>query len=126
MLVVVNGDTMAGYGVKEMPREFISRQVAQLTARITAEKIACIWIGPSWGTEGGPFFKTYARVKELSDYLATIVSPCQYVDSLQLSKPGEWPTFDGVHYNTLGYQKWGAALTQVLIQDAASHAVTKR
>jgi hypothetical protein len=125
VLVVEIGDPMAGYNLKVMPRANIADNVSELTTRIKATHLPCVWIGPGWGTEGGPYFKTFARVKELSDYLKTIVSPCQYIDSLQLSKPGEWPTFDGQHYTSVGYQKWGAALAQVIEQNVTLRAMVK-
>lgn len=125
VIVVEIGDPMAGYNLKEFPKATVTENVTQLTARIKASNLPCLWIGPSWGTEGGPYFKTFARVKELSDHLKTIVSPCQYIDSLTLSQPGEWATFDGQHHNSVGYQKWGQALEQVIVQNATIRALVK-
>ena len=125
VVVVGIGDTMAGYNQREMPRQWIEQNVQELTARIKAHNLPCLWIGPGWGTEGGPYSKTYARVKELSDFLAATVTPCTYVDSLALSKPGEWPTFDGQHYTGVGYQKWGAALTQAIAQTATVRGLAR-
>jgi hypothetical protein len=113
-VIVGLGDTMGGYSQKEMPTDWIASQVSSLTARLTADNVPCLWLGPGWGTEGGPYFKTFARTRQLSDYLATVVSPCHYVDSTTLSKPGEWPTFDGQHYTAFGYQKWGEVLSQAI------------
>ena len=74
LVVVEMGDTLAGYGAApELPRDFIARQVGDLLQPIKADKVGCIWIGPPWGTEGGAYKKTLARVKALSDYLAQIV-----------------------------------------------------
>jgi hypothetical protein len=126
LLIVEIGDALAGYGDKEMRRGYIAEQVALLTDKVRAAHVACIWIGPSWGTEGGPFFKTFARVKEFSDYLATVVGPCQYVDSLTLSKPGEWATFDGQHYTVPGYQKWGLALSGAIVNTVTVKALVKK
>jgi hypothetical protein len=126
LIVVEIGDALAGYGDRELRRGYVSEQVALLTDRIKAHHLPCVWIGPGWGTEGGPYFKTFARVKEYSDYLATQVAPCEYIDSLTLSKPGEWPTFDGQHYTVPGYQKWGAALSTVILQSATVKGLAKK
>ena len=115
LIIVGAGDTMAGYAQPALPTYYIDQEVGALTRQLRAANIPCVWIGPGWGTEGGPFFKTYARVHEMSDYLATRVEPCRYIDSLQLAKPGEWTTFDGQHYTAAGYQKWGAALDEALV-----------
>ena len=126
VVVIGIGDTMGGYNQREMPRPWIQENVEELTARVAAHHLPCVWIGPGWGTEGGPYFKTYARAKELSDFLSTAVAPCAYVDSLALSKPGEWPTFDGQHYTAVGYQRWGAALAQAITQTPAVQGLAHR
>ena len=118
VVVVGIGDTMAAYNQKDFPVDWIKSQVTSLTSRIAAQNVACLWVGPGWGTEGGPYFKTFERVKQLSDLLSTIVAPCTYINSLDLSKPGEWGTFDGQHYTAVGYQKWGDALSTVISQNA--------
>lgn len=118
VVVVGIGDPMAGYNQKEMSKPWIQQNVTALTARIAAHHLPCVWIGPGWGKEGGPYSKTFARVKEFSDYMATVVAPCTYIDSLTMAKPGEWPTFDGQHYTAEGYQRWGAALTKTIEQTA--------
>lgn len=125
LVVVGIADTMAAYGRRDMPKEWISENVKALTSRITAHRVSCIWVGPAWGAEGGPFFKTFARAQEMSNFLATQVSPCVYLDSLALAAPGEWKTFDGMHFTTLGYRQWGAALatamTQTINEKRAQH-----
>lgn len=126
VVVIGIGDTMAGYNQREMPKAWIRENVEELTSRIAAHHLPCIWIGPSWGNEGGPYSKTFARTKELSDFLAGAVAPCAYIDSLSLSKPAEWPTFDGQHYTALGYQKWGAALTIAIAESATVKSLTRR
>jgi hypothetical protein len=68
--------------------------------------VSCIWIGPPWGNENGPYKKSFARVKELSDYLSQIVAPCRYINSLAFSQPGEWPTRDGVHLTANSMRLW--------------------
>jgi hypothetical protein len=125
-LIVVNGDTMASYRSKLLPAESINFNVGALVAQIKAENIPCVWVGPGWGSEGGPMFKTYARAKEMADLLRTIVAPCHYVDSMAFSKPGEWRTFDGVHYTLPSYDKWAAALTQVLVENVRVFGLVKK
>ena len=120
VVVVEMGDTLAGYGAAaDLPRDFITKQVNDLLQPIKAAKVGCIWIGPPWGTEGGQYKKTFARVKAVSDLLAQIVAPCRYIDSLQSSKPGEWPTIDGVHLTTGSTKLWDAYLIRS-IDDIAS------
>lgn len=126
LVIVQSGDTMAGYTQRDLPRGWIQENVSALTTRIRAHNLPCLWVGPSWGTEGGPYFKTFARVKEYSDFVSGIVAPCEYVDSLTLSKPGEWPTFDGQHHTAVGYRAWGDALTRVIDQSATVKAVQQR
>lgn len=115
IVVVGVGDTMAGYPQRDMPRGWISEQVRSLTLRLRANQMPCIWVGPSWGSEGGPYFKNFARVREVSDFLATEVSPCQFIDSTAMSRPGEWPTFDGQHHTLPAYRRWGTAITQQIV-----------
>lgn len=120
LVVIELGDNMAGYGVlPELPRDWIAKQVHELTQTIHAKKVPCVWVGPPWGTEGGASNKTFARVKELSDYLGTIVAPCRYVNSLNFSKPGEWATFDGEHLTPDSYKVWGANITSATVSMSA-------
>jgi lysophospholipase L1-like esterase len=107
LVVIEMGDTLAGYGAaSELPKALIAKQVGDLLQPIKADKLSCVWIGPPWGTEGGTYKKTFARVKELSDYLSQIVTPCHYVNSLLASHPGEWPTIDGVHLTASSTRLW--------------------
>lgn len=115
LLIVGIGDPMAGYSQREMPRSWITQQTHSLTERIQANQLRCIWVGPSWGTEGGPFFKNFGRVREFSEHLSAQVAPCTYIDSLALSQSGAWPTFDGQHHTPDGYQRWAQAITQQII-----------
>ncbi len=115
LVIIGAGDTMAGYGQAQFPADWVTRQVHGLTARIQAANLSCIWIGPGWGTEGGPFFKTYAKAQAMDQFLSTHVAPCGFIDSTTLSKPGEWTTFDGQHYTAAGYEKWGAALDAQIV-----------
>lgn len=121
LIVVGGGDTMAGYSQAQLPLQYIQENVSALTRRIQATGLGCVWIGPGWGTEGGPYFKTYARVQQMSDYLKTHVAPCRYIDSLKYAQPGEWNTFDGQHYSLSSYQKWGQAISADILALAQSH-----
>jgi hypothetical protein len=120
LLVVELGDNMAGYGIlPALPKEWISFETTEMLKPISAHHLPCIWVGPPWGTEGGPSNKTFARVHDLSDYLATIVYPCRYVDSLRFSKPGEWPTFDGEHLTPDSYRLWAADIANATLRLSA-------
>ena len=114
LIIVGSGDTMAGYAQPAFPQAYVEEQVAAFTQQITALRIPCVWIGPGWGTEGGPYFKNFARAKIVSDFLAGHVAPCRYIDSQQFAAPGAWPTFDGQHYTAEGYQKWAAAIDDAI------------
>ena len=117
LLIVELGDNMAGYGVlPELPRDGIVGQVRELLGPIQARRVPCLWVGPPWGSEGGPSNKTFARVRELSDELAVVVAPCRYVDSLKFSQPGQWPTFDGEHLKPDGYRIWGADIAAAAVE----------
>jgi hypothetical protein len=111
LIVIEMGDTMAGYGQHDFPQGWIYQQVRALTGRIAAQNIPCVWVGPPWGSEGSTYHKTFARVKEMSEFLLTAVAPCRFVDSTQFSKEGEWPTIDGQHLTSAGYKAWGADIT---------------
>jgi lysophospholipase L1-like esterase len=50
----------------------------------------------------------------MSQFLAANVAPCTYIDSLTLSKPGQWITTDGQHFTVAGYQAWGTAIGSAL------------
>ena len=117
LVIVELGDTMAGYGMlPTLPRALIGDQVDHLLAPIKARGLPCIWIGPPWGTDGGTYKKTNARVKEMSDYLSQIVSPCHYVDSLTFSQPGQWATQDGLHLTLQATQAWDNYLVKSIDQ----------
>jgi lysophospholipase L1-like esterase len=119
IMIVELGDTMADYPTAQtLPRETITNNVKLLTGAISARNVPCIWVGPSWGSEGGTYKKTFARVKELSELLSHTVSPCRYVDSLAFSQPGEWPTVDGVHLTAGSYSLWAGKLADAIIRIA--------
>lgn len=117
LLVVELGDNMGGYGIlPELPKDWIAYEVDEMLKPIVAHKLRCIWVGPPWGTEGGPSNKTFDRVRELSGYLAKLVHPCRYVNSLQFSQPGEWPTFDGEHLTPDSYRIWGTDISEAIVR----------
>lgn len=117
LIVVVNGDTMAGYKNVTLPKKWIWDQVRTLTDGIKSSGASCVWVGPAWGSEGGKYGKTFSRSQEMADYLADIVSPCIYINSLKMAKPGEWGTLagDGQHYTNEGYQSWGTAIANQIV-----------
>ncbi|MCX5592341.1 SGNH/GDSL hydrolase family protein [Alcaligenes endophyticus] len=117
VVIVVMGDAMAGYDKNVFPKAWAWKDVTTLTKEIASTNTQCVWVGPAWGTEGGRYQKTFKRVQEVSDFLQDNVAPCQYIDSLRLSKPGEWATTDGQHFTASGYAKWGAAIAQQLTID---------
>jgi hypothetical protein len=125
LVIVVQGDTMAAYDKPDFPKTWAWQQVTALTKDIASTKTACAWIGPAWGTEGGKFGKTFARVKLMSSFLSANVGPCTYIDSLTFSKPGEWATLDGQHFTAQGYKQWGAAITNALVQTPAIAGLKK-
>lgn len=113
LVVVVVADAMGDYMKADLPKAWIWQQVTQLTKAIKESATPCIWVGPPWGT-GGRFGKSFERVTLYSDYLSEIVAPCTYVDSTKFSKPGDWPTSDGMHFNTAGYQAWSEGIAQAV------------
>lgn len=116
VVVIGIADTLASYSQRELPVAYITEQVHALVQAIVSEHVACVWLGTSWGSEGGPLGKNFARVKELSALLAANVAPCDYVDSLKFSTPGQWPTIDGQHHTPVGYELWGRAATQAIMR----------
>ena len=123
IVVIGIADTLAGYHQPEMSTAWVKHEVRELVDKITAEHVACIWLGTTWGTEGGPLGKNFARVKELSEALAEDVAPCEYIDSLAFSTPGEWPTTDGQHHTSAAYLLWGDAASKAIAQSAAVKAL---
>lgn len=117
LIVVINGDTMAGYKDPSISKSWVRDEVKKLTDGIKASGAACVWVGPAWGSEGGKYGKTFAKVKAMSEYLEQIVSPCTYIDSLKMSKPGEWPTIpgDGQHFTDPGYVSWGNGIEHAIV-----------
>lgn len=125
LVVVVAGDTMAGYGQNAMPKNWIWQQVTTLSKGIASAGVGCVWVGPPWGSEGGRFAKTYARVREVSDFLSGNVAPCIYVDSLAMAAPGAWKTIDGQHLDGAGYRAWGSAIAAAIESPAVFTRIRK-
>jgi hypothetical protein len=121
LLVIELGDNMAGYGqLPALPKDWIVQQVNEMLTPVRAAHVPCVWVGPPWGTEGGPSNKTFARVKELSDTLSTLVAPCHYINSLTFSAPGQWPTYDGEHLTVDSYKIWGTDIAGEIEKYAAT------
>jgi hypothetical protein len=116
LVIVVLGDTMGAYKDDDFPKNWVWQQVTQLTGAISKTGTACAWVGPAWGTEGGKFGKTFARAKVLSSFLSKNVAPCTYIDSLTLSKPGQWSTIDGQHFTSSGYKAWGDGIADAVMK----------
>lgn len=116
LVIVELGDTMAGYGQQDFPRAWIYEEVRTLTQQIAAHHLQCVWVGPPWGSEGSSYHKTYARVREMADFLAQSVAPCHFIDSTKFAAPGAWPTIDGQHLTTTGYRLWGDYIAKSIDQ----------
>ena len=112
-VVVVMGDTIAGYRTS-LDVKWASNEVSTLTREIQRLNIKCAWVGPTWGREGGVFRKTNVATQAISDLLASNTSPCKYINSLSMSKPGEWSVVDGQHLSNSGYKKWGQNIAKEL------------
>lgn len=125
LVVVVMGDTMAGYSQDTLPKTWIWQQVSRLTKVIKASEKRCVWVGPAWGTEGGKFSKNFVRAQEMSNALSEMVAPCTYINSLEFSKKGEWPTIDGQHFQTAGYKKWGHAIAEAIAKPEIAGSIKK-
>ena len=126
LVIIVMGDTMAGYKMTTFPKTSIWTQVTGLTKAIASTKTTCVWVGPAWGTEGGKFNKTFARVELMSNFLGNNVAPCVYIDSLKFSKPGAWATTDGQHLTEAYYKVWGDAIAKQLVTLPAVLALKKK
>ena len=111
LVIVVMGDTLANYANKDsFDRSWVTREVYALTREFTQMNLNCVWVGPAWGTDGFPAGKSNARAKSVAEFLAPRVKPCAYVDSLTMSKPGQWKTSDGQHFYKEGYKAWSDAI----------------
>ena len=113
VVMVVLGDTMAGYGQKTISENWVDEQVKTLT--YTIGKTACIWIGPTWGQYSPRYGKTDQRTTEMATFMKEEVQPCAYVDGTQLMKPGSVSTIDGIHATPASYQVWGDAIVKTTL-----------
>lgn len=115
LLIIVMGDTLADYrNAAGMSLPWARTEIDQVTRQVQISRVRCVWVGPSWGQEGFSTGKTYARVQQVSKLLANNVGPCSYMDSLKMSKRGEWLTLDGVHYRDQYYRQWGNQIADEL------------
>ena len=120
VIVIIIGDTMAAYQKASFPRTWAWNNVTSLTKAIAATGTPCVWVGPPWGKEGGKYGKTDSRTQLMSQFLASNVAPCTYVDSLTLSKPGQWQTMDGLHFTVAGYKSWATAIAQTIVNSPSA------
>lgn len=114
VVVLVIGDTMASYDKPAFPKAWAWQSVTGLTKAIAETGTKCVWVGPAWGKVGGMYKKNDQRTQLMSQFLASNVAPCTYIDSLQMSKPGQWVTTDGQHFTVAGYKSWGNAIAEAM------------
>jgi len=129
LVVLVIGDTMASYDKPAFPKTWAWQNVTGLTKAIAATGTKCAWVGPAWGKAGGMYQKNDARTQLMSQFLASNVAPCTYIDSLAFSKPGQWVTTDGQHFTVAGYKSWANAIGDALGKlppEAVSNKGTKK
>ncbi|WP_419204909.1 SGNH/GDSL hydrolase family protein [Bordetella trematum] len=126
VVVVIIGDTMGSYTKPVFPKTWAWQETTGLAKAIAATHTACVWVGPAWGTDGGPYGKNAQRTMELSRFLASNVAPCSYVDSLTFSKPGQWTTLDGQHFTQSGYASWAKAIADSLGKAPAIMSLEKK
>lgn len=125
LVVLVIGDTMASYDKPAFPKAWAWQSVTNLTKAIAATGTKCVWVGPAWGKEGGMYKKNDPRTQLMSQFLAANAAPCTYVDSLKMSKPGQWVTTDGQHFTVAGYKAWGAGITDAISKLPAASLSSK-
>jgi len=126
LVVVIIGDTMGSYDKPSFAKTWAWQEVTGLTKAIASTNTACVWVGPAWGTPGGKYFKNDARVQQLSHFLSSNVAPCDYVDSLKFSKPGQWTTVDGQHLTQSSYASWSRAITNALLKSTVVNQIKKK
>lgn len=115
LLIIVMGDTLADYrNAAGMSLPWAGAEIDKVAKEVSLSGVRCAWVGPSWGEEGFSTGKTYARVQQVSRLLSNKVAPCVYIDSLKMSKPGEWSTLDGIHYRDRYYKQWGDKIVEEL------------
>ena len=115
LVVIVMGDTMAGYKTG-FAKAWAWQQTTSLTKEIAGTKTACAWVGPAWGGLDGnnDFKKSEATTRYVSEFLSKNVAPCSYIDSTAMAKPGEWATLDGQHLTAQGYKSWGEGIAKAV------------
>jgi len=116
VVVIVMGDNLANYKASNFSRPDVKKEVLSLTTLLASKAIRCVWVGPAWGEDNKLAGKTLKRTQEISAFLESQVKPCDYVSSLEMSKPGKWKTTDGQHFFEEGYQAWGAAIANEVEQ----------
>jgi hypothetical protein len=116
VVVIVMGDNLANYKASSFSRTDVKKEVLSLTTLLASKSIRCVWVGPAWGEDNKLAGKTLKRTQDISTYLETQVKPCDYVNSLEMSKPSQWKTTDGQHFFAEGYQAWGAAIANEVEQ----------
>ncbi len=110
VVVIVMGDNLANYKAPSFSHSNVKKELLGLTTLLASKSIRCVWVGPAWGEDHKLTGKTFKRTQEISTFLESQVKPCDYVNSLEMSKPGAWQTTDGQHFFVEGYQAWGAAI----------------
>jgi hypothetical protein len=116
VVVIVMGDNLANYKASSFSRTDVKKEVLSLTTLLASKAIRCVWVGPAWGEDNKLAAKTIKRTQDISAFLEAHAKPCHYVNSLEMSKPGEWKTTDGQHFFAEGYQNWGAAIANEVEQ----------
>lgn len=116
VVMVVIGDTMGAYGDEVYPRAWAWQGISALTKEITQTGTHCVWVGPAYGREGGTYSKKDEHVERVDRFLRSNVQPCRYISSIEFSKPGQWRTFDGQHFNEQGYVEWSRAIVGEVAQ----------
>lgn len=114
LVVLIIADTMASYDKPAFPKAWAWQSVTGLTKAIAATGTKCAWVGPAWGKAGGMYQKNDPRTQLMSQFLASNVAPCSYIDSLTFSKPGQWVTTDGQHFTVAGYKSWATSIADAL------------
>lgn len=114
LVIFVLGDTLADYRRPAIDMPWFMSEVNRINKVVASSNVKCVWVGPAWGEEGFATGKTYARVNQVSELLSKSLTSCAYVDSLKMSKPGEWKTMDGVHYQGQYYKQWGSKIVEAI------------
>jgi hypothetical protein len=100
----------------EPDHTWVKQEVHTLAARIAANHISCVWVGPTWGQNKPPYATTDAGIRDVSQLLAGSVTPCSFLDSTTLARPGELQTVDGTHLLPDGYRRWSKLITDDIVR----------